>query len=129
MNKKLIFSTLGLGFLSWLIPFLASFLFYKPGGDLMVPYATFKSVIMVIGTLSGCLLMYRQFSGIDGNYLSNGMITGIAWFVINIVLDALVLMPMMKTTFPEYFMSIGVGYLAIPVISISMGLLLNRKHG
>jgi hypothetical protein len=49
MTKKIIIKNVLLGFLSWLIPFAISFLFYKPGGELVVPYATFKSTIMVVG--------------------------------------------------------------------------------
>ena len=36
MKKKLIVKNILFGFLSWLIPFAVSFLFYKPGGELVV---------------------------------------------------------------------------------------------
>ena len=59
MSNKLMIKNGVFGILSWLIPFAISFLFYKPGGELMVPYATFKSIIMVVGTISGCYLLER----------------------------------------------------------------------
>jgi hypothetical protein len=127
MTKKLIIKNILLGFLSWLIPFAVSFLFYKPSGELVVAYSTFKSAIMVVGTISGCYLLFRYFKTVESDFIKNGVIVGLSWFVINIILDAVILIPIMKTTFEEYFMSIGLSYLSIPAISISMAYLLERK--
>ena len=127
MTKKIIIQNLLLGFLSWLIPFAVSFLFYKPGGDLVVPYATFKSTIMLVGVISGCYLLFRFFKFVDSDYIKNAVIVGLSWFAINIILDAVILIPIMKTTFADYFMSIGLSYFSIPIISITMGYLLNKK--
>ncbi|MBK8372956.1 MAG: hypothetical protein IPL20_16740 [Saprospiraceae bacterium] len=127
MDKKLMIKIGLLGFLSWLIPFFVSFLFFKPGGELLVLYATFKSVITVVGVLSGCYLLYRYFMYVDKDFVRNGVIVGVVWFLINIVFDAIVLIPMMKTTFQEYFMTIGLSYFSIPVVSTAMGYLLENK--
>ncbi|MFN7436251.1 MAG: hypothetical protein ACK5R0_14430 [Bacteroidota bacterium] len=127
MTKKLVTKNILFGFLSWLIPFTVSFLFYKPGGELIVPYSTFKSTIMVVGTLSGCYLLLRYFKLVDTDFIRNGVIVGLSWFAINIILDAVILIPIMKTTFADYFMSIGLSYIAIPTISIAMGYLLERR--
>jgi hypothetical protein len=127
MTKKLVTKNILFGFLSWLIPFAVSFLFYKPGGELIVPYSTFKSTIMVVGTLSGCYLLLRYFKLVDTDFIRNGVIVGLSWFAINIILDAVILIPIMKTTFADYFMSIGLSYIAIPTISIAMGYLLERR--
>ena len=129
MEKKLIARNLLLGFLSWLVPFAASFLFFKPGGELAVPYAMFKSTIMVIGVISGCYLLFRYFKLVDDDFVRNGIIVGVSWLTINIVLDVLVLIPIMKITLADYFVTIGLSYLAIPTISIAMGFLLERKQG
>lgn len=127
MTKKLIAKNLFFGFLSWLIPFVVSFLFVKPGGEYVVPYATFKSIIMVVGTMSGCYLFIRYFKLVDSDFIRNGVVIGVSWFFINIILDSLILIPMMKTTFADYLMSIGIGYFVIPTISIAMGYLLERR--
>lgn len=127
MSKSLVYRLLFLGFLSWLIPFAISFLFYKPGGELMVPYATFKSAIMMVGVISGSYLLYKFYLHMDSDYIRNGLIAGMIWFLINIGLDTIVLIPIMKTTFSDYFMSIGLGYFAIPALSITFGFLLDRK--
>ena len=127
MTKKLIIKNILLGLLSWLIPFAVSFLFYKPGGELVVPYATFKSTIMLVGVITGCYLLFRYFKYVDNDFIRNGLIVGLSWFAINIILDAVILIPIMKTTFANYFMSIGLSYISIPTISIAMGYLLERK--
>lgn len=129
MTKQLVARNLFFGFLSWLIPFVVSFLFFKPGGELAVPYATFKSAIMVVGTVTGCYLLFRYFKHVDGDLVRNGFVVGVSWLFINIMLDTLILIPIMKTTFADYFMSIGLSYISIPVISITMGYLLERKTG
>lgn len=129
MTRDLFAKNLFLGFLSWLIPFVVSFLFFKPGGELAVPYATFKSAIMVVGTITGCYLLLRYFKLVDSEFIRNGIVVGVSWFAINIVLDAVVLIRIMKTTLADYFMSIGLSYMSIPVISIAMGYLLERKTG
>jgi hypothetical protein len=127
MINKILAKNLLPGFLSWLIPFLVSFLFYKPGGQLLVPYATFKSTIMLVGVISGCYLLFRYFLFVDGNYILNGVVVGFSWFAINIILDSIILIPMMKTSFTEYFISIGMSYFSIPTISILIGVLLSKK--
>lgn len=128
MKKNPIVKNLFFGLLSWLIPFAASFLFFKPGGELVVPYATFKSTIMVVGTITGCFLLLRYFKFVERNFVTNGIIVGVSWFAINVVLDALILIPMMNTTFADYFMSIGLSYFSIPAISITFGFLLDKKQ-
>lgn len=127
MTKSSIFKSIILGLLSWLIPFAVSFIFYKPGGELAVPYATFKATIMVVGTLSGCYLLFRYFKLIEGEFIKHGIIVGWLWFAINIIFDTIILIPIMNITFGEYFMTIGIGYFAIPIISITIGFLLRNK--
>ncbi len=132
MTRKIIFKNILLGFLSWLIPFVVSFFFYKPGGELVVPYATFKATIMAVGCISGSYLLFRYFKLVDADFIRHGVIVGLFWFAINILLDSVILIPIMKTTFQDYFMSIGIGYAGIPAISIAMGYLLEgktKKHG
>lgn len=82
---------------------------------------------MVVRVVSGCYLLFRFFKSVDSDFIKNGVIAGQTWFAINIILDTLVLIPIMKTGFVNYFMSIGLSYIAIPAISIAMGYLLERK--
>lgn len=127
MTQKQIIRLLFLGFFSWLIPFAVSLLFYNSSGELSIQYATFKSIMIATGTISGCFLLFRYFDTVRSDYVMNGFTVGLSWLALNILLDAVVLIPMMKTTFSNYFLSIGLGYLAIPAISIAMGYLLKAK--
>nr|WP_294860634.1 hypothetical protein [uncultured Fluviicola sp.] len=127
MSKKIIYRVIWLGLLSWLIPFVISFLCYKPGGQLLMEYSTFKSIMMISGTTSGSYLLYVFFKRVYNDFILNGFIVGLSWLAINILLDSIILIPMMKSSFSTYFMSIGLGYISIPAISVAMGYLLNRK--
>lgn len=52
----------------------------------------------------------------------------IVWLVINWILDLVVLVPMAKMAIGIYFAHIGLRYLMIPTMSISMGYLLQNKE-
>ena len=127
MKKEILTRLIGLGVLSWLIPFAVSFMFFKPGGELMVPYATFKSSIMAVGVLSGSYLLFQFFKAVDAEFVKYGVLVGIIWLLLNLLLDILILVPMMKSTLSEYFTTIGIGYISIPAVSIAMGYLLQYK--
>lgn len=129
MEKKLVFKNIKLGFLSWLLPFALSFVFYKPSGELTVSYDLFKSLMIVFGSITGCFLLFRYFKFVAKGFIKQGVLVGISWFLINIVLDTLILLPMMGESFSNYFISIGLRYTVIPAISITMGYLLNRQSG
>lgn len=127
MNKQLITRNLMLGFLSWLIPFVASFFFFRPGGEMVVPYATFKGIITVVGVSSGCFLLYRYFLLVTADYVRQGVWVGFSWLAINLILDYIFLLPMARIGLSEYILTIGISYLAIPPIAICMGVLLQGK--
>jgi hypothetical protein len=67
------------------------------------------------------------FKDIKKDYLVEGIFVGVSWLIINLVLDILILIPMSGMTYLTYFSQIGLRYLIIPTISISMGLLLKLK--
>lgn len=120
MNKYLKIGLFGL--LTWLIPFVVGFLFYSPKGQLVINALVFKAIMIVVGSITGAVLLVVYFGKIDKNYLSEGIITGAAWFALNILLDLLILVPMSKMVVGTYFAQIGGQYLTIPTISIAMGL-------
>lgn len=127
MSMKTITKVILPGIYTWLIPFAVSFLFYKPGGELGIPYDLFKSIMIVTGSLTGCYFLFRFFRPIENDFIKQGVIIGVSWFIINIILDSVILIPIMKVSFLEYFMSIGLRYLLIPTFSITMGFLLSNK--
>jgi uncharacterized membrane protein YpjA len=125
MNKYL--KNILYGFLAWLIPFVASFFFYTREGKLTIDIFLFKSIMIVVGSFSAAILLVSYFKKIKAGYFKEGIIVGLTWFGINIVLDLLILIPMSGMSIAEYFTKIGISYLAIPAMSIAVGTALENK--
>jgi hypothetical protein len=109
-----------LGLLSWLIPFVASFVFFGPSGALWISQPLFKSIMVLVGGASGVWLLWLAFRRLPPTG-STGLAIGALWLVINLLLDALVLLPMSGMGFVPYFMDIGLRYLMLPLIAWAMG--------
>ncbi|WP_292463614.1 hypothetical protein [Methanolobus sp.] len=124
-NKYL--KNLGYGFLSWLIPFLTSFLFYTREGKLTIDIFLFKSIMIVVGSTTAAFLLISYFRNIGADYLKEGIILGLAWFSINILLDLVVLVPMSGMSLGNYFAQIGLRYMVIPAMCITIGATLKNK--
>lgn len=109
------------GLLTWVIPFVVAMFFYTREGQLTINATTFKTIMIVVGAATGAFLLVLYFKKLEKNLLVEGMIIGILWFVINIILDLLILVPMSKMAVGTYFLHIGLRYLIIPITSIAMG--------
>ncbi len=125
MKKYL--KTILYGFLAWLIPFISAFFFYTREGKLTIDQLLFKNIMVVVGSVTGAILLVLYFKKIKADYLREGIITGIIWFAINILLDLLILIPMSGMPVSKYFTQIGLGYLAIPAMAIAVGATLANK--
>ena len=117
-----------LGVLSWLVPFVVSIPFFTKDGKLMVDPRLFKSVMVVTGAVSGAVLLSILFRKLKKHLLREGIVTGVAWFAINWILDIAVLVKLLKMPFNEWAIGIGLGYLAIPAMSIAIGYVAGRKR-
>jgi len=126
MNKH--FRNILYGFLAWLIPFVASIFFYTKEGGLIIDIFFFKTIMIIVGSISGAFLLISYFKRINIGYLKEGIYVGITWFVINILLDLLVLIPMSGMAISDYFLQIGLRYLVMPVMSIMVGIALENKR-
>lgn len=116
------------GFLTWLLPFVASFFFYDPSASRMtINNDFFKSIMVVFSALVGTLLLVKYFDSVKKDYVKEGLIAGLAWAAMNWVLDFVVLVPMMKVDTPTYFMSIGLRYLMAPIIAVGMGMAIENE--
>ncbi len=125
MNKNI--RNILYGFLAWLIPFVTSIFFYTREGVLTIDVFLFKTIMIVIGSTSAAFLLVSYFKKIDTRYLKEGIIVGLTWFGINILLDLLVLIPMSGMSVADYFTQIGLRYLVMPVMSIMVGASLANK--
>jgi hypothetical protein len=112
--------TSAFGILSWLVPFVASIPFYSPTQGLLVPQPLFKSAMVVIGTASGVALLVWLFQKVPPGP-GTGLVVGLYWMAINLVLDAVVLLPMSGMDPGLYLYDIGLRYVSLPVIAAGMG--------
>lgn len=109
------------GFLAWLIPFVTSFFFYTKKGKLIIDIFLFKSIMIVVGAVSAAFLLVSYFKKINVNHFRESVIVGLTWSSVNIVLDLLVLIPMSGMSISDYLARIGLRYLVIPAMSITVG--------
>jgi len=119
------------GFLTWLLPFFASFFFYDPSAARMtIDNDFFKSIMVVFSCLVGVLLLVKYFDCVKKDYVKEGLVAGFVWAAMSWALDFIVLVPMMHVDTPVYFMSIGLRYLVAPIIGVGMGMVVeNAKAG
>ena len=114
------------GFLVWLVPFIVSFIIYP----LKFPmYSLFESILSVMIAIAAVTFSYFYLKSINNNYINEGLIIGVAWFLINIIINLLIFMPAipMQMSFTDYIMGIGPKYLIIPAITIGFGYLAQNK--
>ncbi|MFH0861507.1 MAG: hypothetical protein V1875_00620 [Candidatus Altiarchaeota archaeon] len=109
------------GFVAWLIPFLLSIPFFSAEGRLIVDEHLFKSIMIIVGSLSAGLLLIDIFKDVKKEQIQEGFTIGVIWFVMNILLDVIVLLPMSGMAFGQYYAEIGMRYLAMPIMSLTMG--------
>ncbi len=124
MNKNL--KIILFGFLVWSIPFVVSFFIYPIKTPM---YSLFESIMSVLIAAAVVIFSYLYFKDIKTNFAVEGIVTGIVWFIIAIVIDLLIFMPAspMHMNFIDYMMTIGVKYLIIPIVTIGWGYLAQNK--
>ena len=115
------------GFLIWLIPFVVSILIFPIHDS---NRALFESIMPVILTIVVLFFSMLYFGKLEKDYLNEGIMMGIVWFVINIAIDLFMFLPEspMQMTFAEYMMDIGITYVIILVIPVSIGYVLEQKN-
>jgi hypothetical protein len=116
------------GFIAWLVPFVSAFFFYTREGKLNIDIFLFKTIMIVVGSVTGAFLLVSYFKEINLDYLKEGILVGVIWFCLNILLDLVVLIPMSHMPISDYFTQIGLRYLAMPAMSIAVGTALANKE-
>jgi len=124
MNKYV--KLVGFGFLIWLIPFLVSFVIF-PLRNTNRPL--FESIMPVVLVLTVMIISILYFKKIEKESLKEGLIAGVLWFVLSLVIDLMLFLPSspMQMSFSDYMMDIGLTYLIILMIPISIGALVSKK--
>ena len=82
MNRTI--KIMGYGVIMWLIPFIISLLIY-PIKTYFNPL--FESIIPVVITITAVILAVYYFNGVTAKFLREGLVSGISWFFICIIVD------------------------------------------
>ena len=124
MNKNL--KIILYGVLVWLIPFAVSFIVF-PLRTTMRPL--FESIMPLVLSIVVITLAYYYIKNLDSNFVKEGFLIGISWYIINIAIDLFLFMPAspMHMSFVDYMMDIGLTYVMIPVITMGMGFMADNK--
>ncbi len=124
MNKGV--KIVGYGFVMWFVPFLVSLVIY-PIRTFANPF--FESIMPVVIAITVVLLAITYFKTVNANFLKEGILIGISWFLVCISIDFLLFLSPspMQMSFTNYIMDIGFTYLIIPIVTVGMGYILVRQ--
>jgi hypothetical protein len=89
----------------------------------------FKSLLVVTMTAVGMFFTVRVLDSVPSGFLKAGIRAGLVWTILNWMLDLIVLVGLMKTPAGMYVMDVGLRYLAIPIMTVGCGVLLEKKTG
>lgn len=99
----------------------------NPLKDTSVPL--FDSLMPVALSALTLWFLYLYFKGVPSGYAKAGLIAGVVWLIINIVLDQFLFSRgPMQMTFTDYMYGIGLTYLLIPVITTGAGYLMDTAR-
>ncbi len=109
------------GFLVWLAAFVVAFAIFplrEPSRPL------FESIMAVAVTSASVVFAVLYFRGVRGGYLREGVILGLLWLAINLLIDfpLMLLGGPMQMTLGQYLADIGLTYLIIPAVTMGIGL-------
>src|SRR5262245_66632704 len=110
---------MGYGFLTWLLPFVASFVLFplKKAGDPL-----FETSMALVLATCGVVFVSLYFQSVHGDFLKEGILVGGLWMAINWALDLCLFMQgPMRMTFSAYMKDIGLMYLMSPILSVGAG--------
>src|SRR5262249_28189409 len=111
---------IGFAFLAWLIPFAASVCLFPLKTSREPLFDTLMGVTLTSSTVLLAVLYFRQTTT---NYVGQGLRIGFTWAMANWLLDGLMFSSgPMKMSFSQYVMDIGIAYLAIPVMTVGLGM-------
>lgn len=113
-----------LGFLTWLIPFLAAIPFFDQDGNVTTDIFVFKAVMIVLLSLISPIFMARVMRDVDISFLSAGLTLGLIWFAINFGLDLIVLVGVFGNDLATWLLQTGIVYVNFIPLGYAMGWLL-----
>lgn len=124
MNKYI--KLIGFGFFIWFIPFLISFLIMSVRNENRILFESIMPVVVVFVVVLFSILYFKK---IEKQWIREGIIAGIMWFLISIVIDLIMFLP--ETSWHmdiiDYMLDIGLTYLIIIIIPVGYSIRLNKR--
>ncbi|MFH1684427.1 MAG: hypothetical protein ABIA67_06060 [Candidatus Margulisiibacteriota bacterium] len=115
---------IGYGLIVWVVPFISAIPLL---GLMDTNLIFFKTLMIIIGGITSAVCAALYFDKIKKDYLKEGIILGLVWLAVNWLLDFAALLPLSKMPYGQYFAEIGLRYLAMPVFTVSIGYILEKK--
>ena len=110
------------GFFIWLVPFMVSFGIFGLRETNRPLFESIMPVVLVITVLFFSIIYFKKT---NKDPIKDGLISGITWFLISIIIDIILFIPEspMQMIISEYMMDIGITYIIILIIPIGIGYL------
>jgi hypothetical protein len=114
----------GFAVLAWLIPFAVSVCIFPLKAEHEPLFDTLMGVTLTCSTIALAVIYFRRLTA---NYVAHGARIGITWAIANWIFDGLMFSSgPMKMSLNQYLGDIGIAYLAIPVMTIGLGMVASR---
>lgn len=115
---------LSLGFLVWVVPFLAGLISYPIRELWRALFESIMALVLSVVVVVGAAIYLKH---IEKDYLKEGISVGLLWFAMCIVLDLpFFLYGPMKMSWKDYAADIGLTYVMIPTITTGFGVVLDK---
>jgi hypothetical protein len=115
------------GFFIWLIPFIVSVLIFPFKAT---DQTLFETIMPVTLTFCVAIFFILYLMGVKKGYLKEGIIVGFIWLIMSIAIDLLMFIEgPMKMPPDRYMIDIGLTYLIYPIVTTSMGYILEKYKG
>lgn len=115
-NKPL--KIVAFGFMVWIIPTIVTYITSLTSGLYL-----FDVVSALTIAISVIVFTYLYFKHINSHLIREGIIIGLIWLLISVVLDIiLILLGVTKLTLLEYATYVVPLYIIIPVVTVGFGL-------
>ena len=112
--------TLVYGFIIFLIPLLA-YLFLSSLDSFLAAYSLAIFIILLVSMTMECSILY--LGNVKENTDQEGVVIGFIWFSLSFVLSLIIYTLVLdKGGFAEYFISVGVYYFIVPIITSGAGI-------
>ncbi len=122
-----IIRTILFGFLIWFIPALvATLLWDVTKNEPIIDILWFNAVLGAVWSLNFALFAFLYFKGLRDDYSKYGLIAGVNWYIMNFLLDFLVVVLILKLGISAFLPGILV-YINNLVLAVMIGYLLNKK--